>query len=211
MQITVGNKNINIRKWKGKDKKNFINALKNPDVQKSDIMNALVYDCIDENVILSDDEFRFVISRIRALSLGEEFTVEFYCEDCGNTFEQEFLLKDVIRYSYKKLDKIDISGANIKFGEPKNLETYINKVQQDSDYDFLLRIEEINGNNTFTLDELENIINDLDIDVLEEVMSIYDNAKFTVVDTHEVECACGKKQMYKFDDIPGFFPNSWFE
>jgi len=213
MKLKVGNRNLTIRKWKGKDKKAFINSLKEENINEEDVMNALVYDSIEEeNVILSSDEFKYVLSRIRAYSLGEEINVEFMCGECGEIHTQTFELKNLLKYEFKPLKEIKIPGAHIKFGEIANKELYISKIKEDEDYDFLLRISEINENNTFTLNELEMIIDDLDIDVLTEVMTIWEESKFKLDDVGLVKCPnCGDEVYYQFDEIPGFFPTSWFE
>lgn len=212
MKIKVGNKDITIRKWKGKDKKKFISLLKDESLNEVSIMEAMVYSCIEENVILSVDEFKYVLSRIRAYSLGEEISIEFYCDKCGDVFNKEFKLSDVFTYTYKELKEIDIPGAQIKLGPIKNKEIYIKKIAEDSYYDLLLRVERINGNDAFTLEELENIIDEMDLDVLEQIMEIYYDSKFTIHDINEVQCpSCGDKSLYEFDELPGFFPETWFE
>lgn len=211
MKLSLGEKTITIRKWKGKDKKKFVNSLrvKNPD--KKQIMDALVYDCIEEDVVLSAEEFRYVLSRIRAESLGEKFSVEFYCEECGSLFKKDFELKNTITFTYKPLKEIKVKDTTIKFGPIRNKDFYINKVSEDPDYDFMLRIESFNGDNTFTLAELEEKIDDLDLDILEEILRKYEESIFKVHDINTVKCNCGNELTYKFDSIPEFFPDAWFE
>lgn len=210
MKITVGNKELTIRKWKGKDKKKIVKALSaGTDDDQFTILNALVYDSIEEDVTLSTDEFKYVLSRIRAISIGEGVDIEFYCDSCGNNFDRHFELKDIIRYSYTELSEINVPGAKIKLGEIKNKKYYVEKVVQDDIYDLLLRVEEINGNSAFTLDTLEEFFDDLDLDVLTEIVQIFEDSKFTVDDVNEVTCKCGKVQQYQFDEIPGFIPESW--
>ena len=212
MKIKVGNKNLTIRKWKGKDKKNFINALKKKDIDENEVMQALVYSCIEESAALSVDEFRYVLSRIRAESLGEEIKIEFYCTKCGELYTKTFLLKDIISFSYNELKEIKVDGVHIVLGEIRNKEFYIKKVSEDQLYDLLLRIKSYNGNDTFTLSELEEMFDDMDIDTLDKVLQIYNDAKFKVLDVNTVQCpSCSHQTKYKFDELPGFFPQSWFD
>lgn len=214
MKIRVGSKDITIQKWKGKNKKDFIKLLKETDDSiecEEKMMDILVYSCIEEDVILSTEEFRYVLSRIRALSLGEEIEIEFYCDKCQEIFKQTFNIKDVINFSYKPLKEIKIPGAKIKLGEIKNKKIYTEKIAEDPVYDFLLRIESINGNTTFNLTELEEIVDSMDLDVYENVMSIYKEHKFKILDVNTVKCNCGNEMLFKFDELPGFFPDSWFD
>lgn len=211
MKIKVSDKTITINKWKGKNKKEFTRLLNDPKANEQQMMESLVYSCIDEDVILSVDEFRYVLSRIRAISLGEEINIEFYCNECEKTFTKSFELKDIIRFNYKELKEIKVNNIHIKLGNIKNKAIYSEKVAEDSNYDFLFRIEEINGNDAFSLNELEEIVDDIDLDDLEKIMEIYEDHRFKIDDINTVECECGHKMKFQFDELPGFFPDSWFE
>lgn len=211
MILQVGNKKINIRKWKGKDKKAFIKALQEKDLNEIQVMNSLVYSCIEEDVILSIEEFKYVLSRIRAISLGEEIKIEFYCQKCGEIHTHEFLLKDIVRFSYTDLKELNAHNVNIKIGEIRNKQFYIEKIAEDPLYDLLLRVISFNGINTFTLDELMDKFDELDLDILSTIIEQYENAKFKVQDINNVICPnCKTKTEYEFDELPNFFPESWF-
>ena len=214
MKIQVGNKSLTIRKWKGKDKKAFVGALKKKEINESAVMDALVYSCIEENTVLSVDEFRYALSRIRAYSLGEDISIEFYCDDCGTVYTRTFQLKDIITYVYEPLKEIKVDGYTIKLGEIKNRNVYSKLIAEDPLYDLLLRIEAVNGDDAFTLDSLMDMFDDMDVDVLTEILEIWEDAKFKVNDINIVKCTneeCGKETKFKFDELPGFFPASWFE
>ena len=174
-------------------------------------MQSLVYDCITENVILSTEEFKYVLSRIRAFSLGENIDIDFYCSECGKQEIKTFKLIDIIRGTYKPLKEIKVKNVHIKLGEIKNKDFYIKKIQEDENFDFLLRIEEFNSDRTFTLEKLIDIIDNLDIDILTEILEIYEDHKFKIDDINVIECDCGFSEKYEFDELPGFFPESWFE
>jgi hypothetical protein len=212
MKLIVGNKHLTMKKWKGKDKKNFINALKKKDIDENEVMQSLVYSCIEEAQALSVDEFKYVLSRIRAESLGEEINIEFYCASCGELYTKTFLLKDIISYSYNELKEIKVNDVHIVLGEIRNKDFYIKKIAEDEIFDLLLRIKSINGNDTFTLDELVEMFDDMEIDTLDKVLEIYNESKFKVLDVNTVKCpSCSKETKYKFDELPGFFPQSWFD
>ena len=209
MEIVLGDKTLHYRKWKGHNKKKFISLMNSENDQK-EIADALVYSCIEEDVPLSPDEYKYMMSRIRAYSLGEEIKMEFYCKECGNIFTKDLLIKDLIRFKYKKLDEIKFKDIMIKLGKIKNKDFYLQKIQEDINYDFLLRIEKFNDSDTFTLEELENIIDDLDIDILENIMEQYLDAKFRLDDINTITCDCGHEHTYQFDELPGFLPESWY-
>lgn len=212
MKLKVGNNNLTIRKWKGKDKKNFMSLINGEEVNEHEIMESIVYSCIEEDVVLSVDEFKYVLSRIRAYSLGEGISVEFYCESCGSVFKQDFKLSDVYSYTYTELNEIKVPGYTIKMGDIKNKDFYIEKIKEDSLYDFLLRIESINGDDTYDLEKLEELFDEMDIDILTDILDQYEDARFKLKDINTVKCpSCFKETKYQFDELPGFFPDSWFE
>jgi len=213
MKIQVGNKTLNINKWKGRHKKEFLKALTADDdlFNNSELMNILVYSCIDEqNVILTDDEFRYVLSRIRAYSLGEDIDIEFYCPKCGNLYEKTFQIKDIIKYTYTPMKEIKVGDVEIKLCEIRNKEIFEKMTAENPDYEMLFKIQSFNGNDTFNLEQLEAMIDDLDVDVLDKIISIYEKNKFKIDDINVVTCTCGHETIYEFDELPGFFPASWF-
>ena len=56
MKIKLKDQEITIRKWKGKDKKKFMTEMNQPEPDEMKIMQALVYNCIEEeDVVLSTD------------------------------------------------------------------------------------------------------------------------------------------------------------
>lgn len=211
MKLIVGDKTLTIRKWKGKDKRNFINSINKDNINENEVMSALVYDCIEEDVILSVDEFRYVLSRIRAYSLGEDINIEFLCSACEHIHPKTFKLEDIIRYTYTPLNEIKVSGNVIKLGPIKNKDLYIKRMSEDEIFDFLMRIESFNGDDTFTLESLTDQIDDLDIDVLTEIMDKFESCKFKIDDQNSVTCPeCGHVDEFIFDELPGFFPDNWF-
>lgn len=212
MKIKVGNKNLTIRKWKGKDKKNFLKLLNKEKLDEVQIMEAMVYSCIEEEIILSIPEFKYVLSRIRAYSIGENINIEFYCEDCGEMFNKDFKLSDIYSYTFKNINEIKSNDIVIKLSEIRNKDFYIKKISEDELYDFLLRIESINGNDTMDLSQIEDYFDELDVDVLTDILEQYENTKFKLLDIHTVKCEnCESETLYQFDELPGFFPSAWFE
>lgn len=215
MKLDLGNKTITIRKWKGKDRKKFISALNKlsevPDLtSEMEIMQALVYSCIEEDVVLSLDEFRYVLSRIRAYSLGEEVSLTLECPSCATVHTSKHKLSNIIRFENKGLTDIVVGDVTLELSEPSNREIYIAKVAEDPIYDLILRIREFGD--AYTSEEIEEALEDLDIDVLDKILEIYEDRRFKVKDIAKIQCPkCEAQQLYSFDEIPGFFPDEWFK
>lgn len=211
MKIQLKDKTITTRKWKGKDKRAFVKLMQEPSPNEREIMQTLVYNCIEEEVTLSPDEFKFVISQIRANSLGEEIKYNFYCTECDQTHERSYNISDIIRGVYKEGNVITSGDIVITLGEVRNKEYYLEKVKDGNIYDFFLRIADINGNDTFDLEYLIDYFDELDIDILDDILSQYDELKFKIDDLNTFECDCGHSEVYRFDELPEFFPSSWFD
>lgn len=216
MELKFNGKTINIRKWKAKDRKTFVSEIKNKNLDSDEIKNALVYDCIDEDVILSPDEFRYVLSRIRAYSLGENIHFEIICSECGNEFELDIDLKDIFKTSFEDKKEIIFKDINIKISDIKNKEYYNKLLSENTDdlylIDFLMRIDSINGNDSYTLEELISYFNNLDIDLFDGILEQWENIRFKIDDVHSVKCpSCNNIHKYKFDELPEFFPTKWFK
>lgn len=210
MKIQLGDITVTIRKWKGKDKKEFLNILKSNPSSPIQLMEPLVYPCIEENVVLSLEQFRYVLTRIRVYSLGDEIEFDFFCQECEKSHKETLKITDVIRGSGKKITNIKLDDIEIKIGNIKNKEIYNKMVEEDELFDLLLRIEKINGDDAFTLQSLIDFFDDLDIDVLENIIKEWDKIRFKVDDTNEIECPhCKTKTTYSFDEIPGFIPDTW--
>ena len=211
MKLNLKDRTITVRKWKGKDKRNFMKEMNQPEPSDERIMQTLVYNCIEEeDVVLSTDEFKYVISMIRAASLGDEILYNFFCTECENTVERKYFITDIIKGTYGEVNQIEADGVSITLREIRNKDFYIKKIQEGSIYDFFLRIKEINGNETFDLEYLIDFFDDLDLDVLDDVLKQYDNIRFKVDDVNDFVCDCGHTESYHFDELPEFFPSEWF-
>lgn len=212
MKLKLGNKTVTIRKWKGKDKKSLINALKSNENKEQSVINSLVYSCIEEDVILDVQETQYVLMHIRAISLGDHFNITLHCDECDTHSEHSCKISDKIRYSFIDKDVLQSGDVVVKIGNIKNKDFYLKKITEDSMYDLLLRVESFNGCDTFTLDELIEKFDDLDVDVLDDIINQWETTRFKVDDINEVECPnCHNKELYKFDAIPNFFPDSWIK
>lgn len=212
MKIQLKDQEITFRKWKGKDKKNFMKEMSQPVPDEIKIMQALVYNCIEEkDIVLSTDEFKYVISMIRAASLGNEIDYNFFCTECENTVDRKYYITDIIKGKYGHGNTIQAKGVDITLGDIRNKEFYMKKIQEGSIFDFLLRIKEINGNDSFDLEFLMDFFDELDLDVLDDVLQQYDDIRFKVDDINDFVCDCGHIESYHFDELPEFFPSQWFD
>ena len=209
------NKELTIRKWKAKEKKEFLNTVRTNQSLDS-LQDVLVYNCIEENVALNAEEFKYIMTQIRSYSLGNEIELEFYCDDCKSKFLKTIELDKIIIPIFSNKNEIKTKNHNIKIGSIKNPNFYkqiINENPEYADeYDFYLRISDIDSNDTLTLGEIVEFFDNMDIDEFDEIFKQWEDIKFKVNDIADIECpTCEKSTKYDFDEIPGFFPGSWFK
>ena len=208
-------KTYKIRKWKAKEKKEFLKIIKTED-NLDRVQDVLVYNCIDGDAAFNTSEFKYVISRLRQYSLGNEIELEFYCDDCKIKFLKTIELDKIIIPIFSNKNEIKTKKHNIKIGSIKNPNFYkqiINENPEYADeYDFYLRISDIDSNDTLTLEEIVEFFDNMDIDEFDEIFKQWEDIKFKVNDIADIECPmCEKSTKYNFDEIPGFFPGSWFK
>ena len=211
-KIKLNNQEITIRKWKAKEKLAFIDIIKNKK-DKSELVDILVYNCIEEDVAFSKDEYKYVLSKIREISLGNEIPLQFTCEHCDEEFIEIIKLDETIKPIFKDADVIMTDKYEIKLSKIKNTSYYKKVINEAPDeLDFYLRISEINGNDGYTLEEIIELFENMDVLDFDEIFEEWDKIKLKIDDVKIIECPkCSGKTEYEFDDIPGFFPASWFK
>ena len=214
MKINVG-RELTIRKWKAKEKKEFLRTVRSSE-KLDTLQDILVYNCIEEDVALSAEEFKYVMTQIRSYSLGDDIELEFFCDNCKAKFLRTIKLSEIVKPIISGKNEIKSKNYKIKIGSIRNSsyykETINNNPSEEKDYDFYLRIQSINGDESMTLEEIIEMFNEMDIDEFDEIFKQWELIRFKVDDVCEISCKnCSDTVNYSFDEIPGFFPPSWFE
>lgn len=215
MKIKLNNREITIRKWKAKEKKEFLNTVRNSESLDT-LQDVLVYNCIEENVALNADEFKYVLTQIRSYSLGDEIELEFFCDNCKTKFLNTIKLSSVVKPLISDKKEIKSKNYKIKLGEIRNVDFYKEIIKanptEERDYDFYLRIQSINGDDSMTLDEIVQLFDEMDIDEFDSIFNQWEDIRFKIDDSADISCKnCETVVKYSFDEIPGFFPPSWFK
>lgn len=215
MKIKLNNREITIRKWKAKEKKEFLNTVRNSESLDT-LQDVLVYNCIEEKVALNADEFKYVLTQIRSYSLGDEIELEFFCDNCKTKFLNTIKLGSVVKPLISDKKEIKSKNYKIKLSEIRNVDFYKEIIKanptEERDYDFYLRIQSINGDDSMTLDEIVQLFDEMDIDEFDSIFNQWEDIRFKIDDSADISCKnCETVVKYSFDEIPGFFPPSWFK
>ena len=215
MKIKLGNKELTIRKWKAKEKKEFLNTVRKSETLDS-LQDVLVYNCIEEKVALNAEEFKYMMTQIRSYSLGDEIELEFYCDSCKSKFLNTVKLSEIVKPVFSNTNEIKTKNYKIKMSTIKNVDYYKevikNNPTEEKDYDFYLRIDSINADDSLSLEEIVDLFNEMDIDEFDSIFDQWEAIRFKIDDVTEISCKkCESTVKYSFDEIPGFFPPSWFK
>jgi len=208
-------KKYKVRKWKAKEKKEFLRIIKEKE-NLDDLQDILVYNCMEGNAAFSADEFKYIFSKMRQISLGDKLNLEFYCDKCKSKFIKEIFLDEIIKPIFSKEKNIKSNNYNIKICGIRNPEFYKQTISENieysKEYDFYLRIESINDNDTMTLEEIAELFDNMDIDEYDYIFDKWETIRFKIDDTIDISCNnCEDTIKYSFDEVPGFFPSSWFK
>lgn len=215
MKVKLNDREITIRKWKAKEKKEFLRTVRSSESLDT-LQDVLVYNCVEEDIALNSEEFKYIMTMIRSYSLGDEIELEFYCDDCKKKFLRTIKLSEIVKPIISNNTEIKTKNYKIKLGKIKNSKFYKETMKknplEEKDYDFYLRIESINGDDSMSLDETIEMFNEMNIDEFDEIFEQWEQIRFKVDDTAIIECvSCKSRVKYSFDEIPGFFPPAWFE
>jgi len=209
----IRDKEVKYRKWKVKDKKKYTNAL----IEKNsiDIADALVYDCIeDKNLSLTSNEYRYMLMKIRCETVGSIVDFNIVCKECGNEFLIEEDINNVLTPSYNDYDILKTNNVTLKMGSIKNKQAFIEYLKDAKTVreiyliEFLMQIEEINGEDIFTIEYLNDFIDNLDYGDAEELFYQWEEMLFNIDSKHEATCPhCNHTDEYNFEKIPDFYPD----
>lgn len=214
MEQKLFDSTVTFRKWKGKDKRNFVTKINSGDVTPNDVINSLVYECITsenkDSIVLTVDEYRYILTQIRIASFGDDVSFYFDCDECGESFEDHRKLSELIKYTCNPTNLIEVDDIKIELQPLKNRKIYNNIIDINEMNELFLRIKSINGNDAMTFDEVVDFFDELDVDIMEKIWNAYIESAFRIDDENDVTCPnCGDVVKYSFDEIDGFLPNSW--
>lgn len=210
MEVQLGSRKVNIRRWKVKDRK-AIKALYREDITEEKalkkLVEILVFNCIEEKIDLNHDEIKYLLAKIREYSLNKKISYSFNCSECNEMNKIELSADEIFKPKFGEIKNI----KNIELQDVKNPKLF-NQVLMDSDEPLLdnlmLRIKTINGE-VFNYEKIKDYFNEMDTLELDEILDEFEKMIFTLDSTIEVTCKCGDKQTIEFDNIPDLIPIDW--
>lgn len=211
-KVQIRDKTIEFRKWKVKDRKTLMQAKNDVERRK-----ALVYNCIkDQNIALDNEEFNFMLEKIRSVSVKDKLKYTLTCDECNKEFNLSVDIEDLIDCSYNDYKPLVYGDITIEVQDVKNRDFYENTIVTVTDtqerylYDLALHIKSINGNSSMSFQNVLDFLLDLDIDAYNSIYDQFNKVRFRCVNLQSVECPyCHGETVFNFNDFPDFFPKSW--
>ena len=217
-EANISGLKIQYRKWKVRDKIELdkIELDSNLTTLEKQLRkrNVFVYNCLKDPVLLDIEQYNYVLSLIREYSLHSpiEFTLE--CNKCNEQFIANYNTLELI--SFKEFDFSDIAVSNLKFSlgnisNPDYDRDILNAFSLSERFilDFAYHVTKVNDKEVKLNDVIE-MLQDLDVDEYQEIFKRYNSQRAICNFTKTVKCPkCGLSDLYEFNNLSTFFPQSW--
>ena len=140
-QVILGkNKKVTIKPWTGKTKKKvrkFFEFAESPEeIDFKEVIKTLIYDYVNEDIYLNDDEQQYILSKIKDISLSDDIDALTYCPICSaeNTFKTRSDLflhykENELPFKYnEEIEFVDIISL-------KDFDSEVKNIMESEDYD----------------------------------------------------------------------------
>lgn len=212
-EVKLRGKSIKFRKWKVKDKKKYLENIKNIPLARE----ALIYDCLeDKRIALDDEELKYMLIQIRMASLKDPIEYEFTCEKCKGAYDYSADLSQIVSMEGSNIATLVSGNTELEMSNITNKDFYQELFLSAKTYeakelvDFMMHIKSVNGNDGFTFEQLNDMVSNMDAKDFEDIFEKWMDARQRVNNVGAVTCPhCGHEEWYEFDALPGFFPQSW--
>lgn len=212
--LQLGRRVIRFRKWKVKDRITLKNSLQNADTEKQgeNTLKILVWNCLEGNVPLNQDELEYTFAKIREASIGDTIEFKYTCSnpECSKLNTEKMKISKIWRPKYSQLQSI----GDIELQEIQNPE-YYNKKMKELNYsslcDLILHIKSIDGKE-LSETELFDYFEDMDTIDADKILEQWENIAFSIDRKNTLLCPhCQNESDFEFDEIPNLIPPLWFK
>jgi hypothetical protein len=170
MEIKLGkNKKVQIKAWKTKTKKEFLNIIKNKKdkLTEEDILNTLILPYIEpNNIYFSEEELQYLLINIRNISVSENIKFITKCNNCNKDIEIDTNILNLCEYKENQypIIKDDISWKDIE--NERILKTNITKYKDElpGNIEMFMHIDGIENKKFKNLDEIIEFFEDLTLE-----------------------------------------------
>ena len=204
--MKIRNNTLHFRGWKVKDIRLYKTA-ENEKEQKE----ALIYNLIKEPVILDSYESLYALIMIRSKSVDEGVEYHFKCKKCEELYDVSIKPEECLKVEFNDYEPFTVGEHTYQFQDLKNREVY-ESVEKSELMDMCMHVKTIDNDDGYTLEEVINYFEDLDLKDFRAIKEVYDKQRFTVTMHSTVKCThCGNEIEMLFDTLPNFIPPEFEE
>ena len=217
--LKLGNRVINVRNWKVRDRIKLKDLLKDTPSEKRQqeiILDTLVYNCVEGKVALNEDELEYLFAQLRINSIGDEINFKYTCPnlDCNEQVEMKLRISEIYKPKFKKLGSITVGNISLELQEIQNIEYYNRKMKESTTpslTDLVLHIKTLNSEQK-SENQILHIFEELDTKDMDSILDKWDTMRFTLDRVNSLKCPyCGKEEEFEFDEIPDILPQTWLK
>lgn len=219
-ELHIGNNTYHFRKWKVRDLKSYRDLGKDTGVfDKHKARDILVNNVIAEDVNLDVTQYTYALLMINQTSINDKMKYKFNCSNCGQDYDYDADFTKICTLKFKGYSKVETSSDVLEFCElrenTKALQEYYElKLDDENKDDFLLtdlicHVKSINGK-VLKASELLEFFDNLNMDDFTKILDAYNDMKYTIDFTTDVECPhCKHKIKMLFDEMPELIPKEF--
>ena len=213
-QVEIANGvTVTLAEWTGKTKKKFKKEFKYAesmeDVDFTKILEILVYSSVKEDILFTDKELQYLLTKLRIMSISDDFKGNIDCPNCTGSNEIKTSITDSIHFTKSNLPTKyeDFTFSLVKkttFDEllENTKENDIEDITNEKDVEMACRVIK----NNKTPKEMLEILEDMSLKKLSPLMKEFNKNLSTYRLYTKQECKhCRKDQEFELEIITGIF------
>lgn len=214
-KIKLGDKEIRFRPWTTKEEKNYLLS-KDDEVPFNDkeIYDILIKPCLEKPIILDPEESKYVLMKIREVSIGESFEIKFECDECHAINVPSINLASITTFTPAEYREVSVKDVTIKFNRISS-ESALEKIQLlDNPIDkffmtMVFSVEKVKYKDeeyeSFTADEISDFFDSLPTYIMDKFVDEFLKMKPSLDLFVKTKChKCKKEYEFGIDSIPNF-------
>jgi hypothetical protein len=211
MELKLGkNKIIDIKPWKTKTKKDFLNIIKKKgkEISENDILDTLILPYVEpNNIYFSDEEIQWILVNIRNISANNDMKFLIECSNCKKDITISCKLLDLCEYKENEYPIIKNEKAWIDLDDSKSLKDNIKKYDEfPKNIEMLMHLESVGNKKFSNMDEKIEYFENLSLEDNDKLVDEYKEVKSDIELKYKTKCPkCEYETTYVFEEIPNFF------
>lgn len=175
--LDLGNgRKVNFRPWTTKEEKEYLLAKQDDRISEKEIFEILIKPCLETPIVLTNDEMKYLIIKIREKSIGETFKLTYECQNCKTVNSKDIKFSDAVKFKPSNFKEITVEDVTIKFGPIKS-QTAMEKIFSAEN-----KIDELIFNMVFSTEKIVYEGDELEAFKTEDLLEFYNSLPTSIMD-----------------------------